>query len=86
MELEEVRKEKGSRIKDIGKKKMAMGAVAALLVLAAAGVIWQFMLPPSADKTDVASLEKMAYPLPEKPPIAVLPFCQLERGQQTGAL
>ena len=56
---------------------MAMGAVAALLVLAAAGVIWQFILPSSAHKTDVASLEKMAYPLPEKPSIAVLPFVNL---------
>jgi hypothetical protein len=57
-----------------------------ILVLAAAGVIWQFILPPSAHKTDVASSEKMAYPLPEKPSIAILPFCQLERGQQTGVL
>jgi hypothetical protein len=33
---------------------LVKGKLAALLVLAAAGVIWQFILPPSAHKTDVA--------------------------------
>jgi adenylate cyclase len=48
-------------------------AIAAVLVAAiVAAIIWNFYLRPSA--VEVASVEKMAYPLPDKPSIAVLPF------------
>jgi adenylate cyclase len=50
------------------------GAIAVLLVVVAGGV-WQFYLRhPSIEP---ASAEKMAYPLPEKPSIAVLPFVNM---------
>ena len=45
--------------------------------VAAAVVIWQFVLRPTSSKTEVASKEKMAFPLPDKPSIAVLPFVNL---------
>jgi TolB-like protein len=47
--------------------------LAAVLVAAVVAVaIWNFYLrPPSIEP---ASVEKMAYPLPDKPSIAVLPF------------
>jgi adenylate cyclase len=77
IETEGVREEKGSRIKDKGKRTLAIGAVAAFLVLAAAAVIWQFALRPTSPKMEVASKEKMAYPLPDKPSIAVLPFVNM---------
>jgi len=48
-----------------------IGAVA-ILVLAAALGIWQFYLHRSSIAP--ATVEKMAYPLPDKPSIAVLPF------------
>ena len=69
--------EKGSRIKDKGKRTLAIGAVAALLVLAAAAGVWQFVIRPSPSRTGVASREKMAYPLPDLPSIAVLPFVNM---------
>jgi len=50
----------------------ALAAVAVLVVGAGGFAIWNFYLrPPSIEP---ASVEKMAYPLPEKPSIAVLPF------------
>jgi adenylate cyclase len=62
-----------------GKEKSAISrrmpiliGTAAVLVLALAAGIWQFyMRRPSME---AASVEKMAFPLPEKPSIAVLPF------------
>jgi len=46
-------------------------AVAIVLILALGGVIyWRTASPP----VEVASVEKMAFPLPDKPSIAVLPF------------
>jgi len=46
-------------------------AVAIVLILALGGVLyWRAASPP----VDVASVERMAFPLPDKPSIAVLPF------------
>jgi len=47
--------------------------VAAVLVIGAAVAIWNLYLRPTPS-VEVASVEKMAYPLPDKPSIAVLPF------------
>ena len=49
----------------------------ALVVIAGAAALYQFALRPSAPKMEVASKEKMAFPLPDKPSIAVLPFVNL---------
>jgi len=49
--------------------------VAVLIVLAVAALIWNFYLRPPP--IEPASVEKMAYPLPDKPSIAVLPFINL---------
>jgi adenylate cyclase len=46
-------------------------AAVALLVVAGALVIWNFYQRPPFE---AASVERMAYPLPDKPSIAVLPF------------
>jgi len=46
-------------------------AVATVLLLAVGGLTyWRASLPP----VEVASVEKMAFPLPDKPSVAVLPF------------
>ena len=46
--------------------------------------IWKTVSKPAP--LPVASIERMAYPLPDKPSIAVLPFDEPERGPQTGVL
>jgi len=50
-------------------------ATVSILVVAAAAAVWQFYL--RTPTVEVASVEKMAYPLPDKPSIAVLPFDNL---------
>ena len=62
--------------KSSGKRRMPIfiGAVT-LFVLALAVGIWQFYARRST--IEPASVEKMAFPLPEKPSIAVLPFDNL---------
>ncbi len=70
--------------KVIGEKKVkpkqwqrtALIAVAILIVVAAAIAVWRLYLRP-APPIEVASKEKMAYPLPDKPSIAVLPFVNM---------
>jgi adenylate cyclase len=54
------------------RRKAILIGVAALLVVAVAVGIWQFYVRRPTVKP--ASVEKMAYPLPDKPSIAVLPF------------
>ena len=64
----EPEKEKRSPVRQ---KPIIVGAVA-VLVLAVAVRVWQFY--DRSPTVEPASIEKMAYPLPEKPSIAVLPF------------
>jgi adenylate cyclase len=49
----------------------------ALLLIAVAAALYLFAFRPTAPKMEVASKEKMAFPLPDKPSIAVLPFVNL---------
>jgi len=53
------------------RRKLGFSATAIVLVIVALG-IWQFY--QSRPSVEPASVEKMAFPLPEKPSIAVLPF------------
>ena len=56
-------------------RRLAMAATAALVLVAAGVILWiSFLRPASVQK---ASVEKMAYPLPDKPSIAVLPFVNM---------
>jgi adenylate cyclase len=57
-------------------QRIALGLVVIVIIAIAVVVIWKFLSPP-APKTEVASKEKMALPLPDKPSIAVLPFVNL---------
>ncbi len=56
-----------------GWKTVAAGIL--VLVVLAGGVVWNFYF--RAPRIETASVEKMAYPLPDKPSIAVLPFVNL---------
>jgi TolB-like protein/class 3 adenylate cyclase len=62
-----------------GKKwrKISFTIVAVLVIIVAAGIIWNFYLRPSGPQVEAASVEKMALPLPDKPSIAVLPFVNM---------
>lgn len=67
----------GQGKESVGKKwlKLTIPAAAVLVLLISGAIIWgSYFRPISAEK---ASLEKMAFPLPEKPSIAVLPFTNM---------
>jgi TolB-like protein/class 3 adenylate cyclase/cytochrome c-type biogenesis protein CcmH/NrfG len=51
--------------------------LAILIVVAAVVVIWRLYLHPTRPPVEVASNDKMAFPLPDKPSIAVLPFVNM---------
>jgi TolB-like protein/Tfp pilus assembly protein PilF len=64
-------KEKKARM-----KKRQWAALAAVIIfIVGALVVWNFYFRPP--RIEPASVEKMAFPLPEKPSIAVLPFVNL---------
>jgi len=77
MEPEAAGKVIGERkAKPISRQKPITALVIALIVIAAAIAIWKFYIRPSPP-VEVASKEKMAFPLPDKPSIAVLPFVNM---------
>lgn len=53
--------------------KTAMAAIIVLVIVAGGLIGWNLYLQQSK-KVEPASLDKMAFPLPDKPSIAVLPF------------
>ena len=78
MEPEAAPSKVGEEKKPVGKRlpKAAL-AIIAVVVIAGAVILYQFVLRPSPSKTEVASKEKMAFPLPDVPSIAVLPFVNM---------
>jgi TolB-like protein/Flp pilus assembly protein TadD len=66
--------------KMIGEKKpmiwTASGAIALIILVVGAFAIWNYYFRPSFEPV---SAEKMAFPLPDKPSIAVLPFDNLSK-------
>jgi len=67
----EPKKEKRSPVRQM---PILVGTVAVLVLAVAAGV-WQFYV--RRPKVEPAAIEKMAFPLPDKPSIAVLPFVNM---------
>ncbi len=68
-----------AEVKKSGRKSLSRVVLAGivLVVIAGAASLYLFVLRPSASKMEVASKEKMAFPLPDQPSIAVLPFVNL---------
>jgi adenylate cyclase len=62
--------------KPISWQRPVIALVIVLIVIAAAIGIWKFYIRPTPP-VEVASKEKMAFPLPDKPSIAVLPFVNM---------
>jgi adenylate cyclase len=58
-------------------QRAALAVVIALVVVAGGVAIWKSYRPSTSPPMEVASVEKMAFPLPDKPSIAVLPFDNL---------
>ncbi|KPK88795.1 MAG: hypothetical protein AMJ94_14065, partial [Deltaproteobacteria bacterium SM23_61] len=61
-----------------------VAAAVAVLVLVAGGLVWNFYW--RAPKIEPASREKMAFPLPDKPSIAVLPFVNMSSNPEYDSL
>jgi adenylate cyclase len=62
----------------LGEKwRKAALAITAIVFVAASAAVWFFYFKPSVLPVEVASVEKMAFPLPDKPSIAVLPFVNM---------
>jgi len=57
------------------KKRLLVVAVVAAIVVTS--IIWYFIQSANKPEIEPASIEKMAYDLPEKPSIAVLPFVNM---------
>ncbi|MFX0201796.1 MAG: adenylate/guanylate cyclase domain-containing protein [Candidatus Hodarchaeota archaeon] len=70
------KKEKEKAMPVWRRKAILAGGVSVLLVVITLA-IWNFYLRPPVPSVEVASVEKMAFPLPDKPSIAVLPFDNL---------
>jgi adenylate cyclase len=60
-----------------GWQRAALAVVIAILVVAGGVAIWRSYRPSTPPSMEVASVEKMSFPLPDKPSIAVLPFANL---------
>jgi adenylate cyclase len=69
-------KESGT-IWQIRHRWLALAVMILVIAGAATLAIWKFYLKPASTKR--ASLERMAFPLPDKPSIAVLPFVNMSK-------
>jgi len=58
-------------------RKTALALAAVLIIAVGAVAIWNIYQRPSAPSIEAASEERMAFPLPDKPSIAVLPFVNM---------
>ena len=76
MEPGVAKERKGLRIEARGKRALALGIVAIFLVIGSVA-IWRLYLRPAPPPREVALKERMAFPLPDRPSIAVLPFTNM---------
>jgi TolB-like protein/class 3 adenylate cyclase/Flp pilus assembly protein TadD len=74
MEPEAIGKVIGEKRVESVQRMSALAVVVVLLLLAGGLAIWKYYTRTVPPPTEVASVKKMAYPLPDKPSIAVLPF------------
>ena len=65
------------KVKVEGKNWKYLVIAATVVVIIAVAALWQFVWRPSHPKIEKASKDKMAFPLPDKPSIAVLPFVNM---------
>ncbi|HVN94873.1 MAG TPA: tetratricopeptide repeat protein, partial [Syntrophorhabdaceae bacterium] len=58
-------------------QRLALPLGVVLILVVALFAVWRLHLRPTAPPGEVVSTEKMAFPLPDKPSIAVLPFVNM---------
>ncbi len=63
-------------------QKTALAVTIGLLLMAGGLLIGKYLLDAPSPPAEVASVEKMAFPLPDKPSIAVLPFQNLSGSEE----
>jgi adenylate cyclase len=63
-------------------QKIAIAVVGSMMLMAGAFMIWKHWQPSSSTPADVGYEEKLAFPLPDKPSIAVLPFQNLSGDEE----
>jgi TolB-like protein/class 3 adenylate cyclase len=68
----EVKPKEGAR-----RRPMIIALVVVLLMTAGAAALWRFAFPPAEPKVEKASQQRMAFPLPDRPSIAVMPFLNM---------
>jgi len=70
--------------KAVGKtwRSMVLAAAVTLVAGVAAVTIWKFYIRPAPPSMEVASVDKMSFPIPDKPSIAVLPFDNISGGER----
>jgi adenylate cyclase len=76
MEPKAAKGRKGLRIEAKGKWALFWGVLALLLVVISVAV-WRLYVRPTPPAVEAASKERMAFPLPSEPSIAVLPFTNM---------
>ena len=59
------------------RRRSVLALIIAVVAVAGTSAIWNFYLRPSPPQFEIASEERMAFPLPDKPSIAVLPFTNM---------
>jgi TolB-like protein/Flp pilus assembly protein TadD len=74
MDLEAIGKVIGEKRPEPVRRMSALAVVIVLLLIAGGLAIWIYYSGTVSPPTEVASVEKMALPLPDQPSIAVLPF------------
>jgi adenylate cyclase len=60
------------------RKGVRIGLAAGVFLVIVAGLLWRFAIHP-ARAPQVASVQRMAFPLPDRPSIAILPFVNLSK-------
>jgi adenylate cyclase len=73
-------KKEAAEVIPIWRRKAAIVGTIAVLVVIVAAAIWNFYLRPPP--IEPASVERMAFELPDKPSIAVLPFANMSEDPQ----
>jgi hypothetical protein len=74
------------RAQSARRRPLFIGALAAVVVLVGAAAVWRFVISPKPPPVEKADPKKMAFPLPEKPSIAVLPFVNMSGDAQQDPL
>jgi adenylate cyclase len=58
-------------------RRAGLALAVALVLCVGAVLLWNFVLSPTPPSIEPASMERMAFPLPDKPSIAVMPFVNM---------